>query len=168
MKTMGCGSMLPSKERNIKAGICKVISMPIYSQFVVNYHKYGLTHISLPNNYAVEITGTAQCEKLNKITGKMITYIDFGLGRIVPRNPADNMRNQHQRNQDSAPIGTTLCILQSDVDWNDNRFNRGQKMWYKISKYDTVRGKRYLIFSGTNFQTGLDRDEFKQLFEVAS
>ena len=166
MKTMGCGMMSLARERDIKSGKCKAFSMPSYSKFVVNYEKYGLTHVSLPDNFAVEITGTRQYERLNRVTGKTIKYVEFNLGSITTRTEADTIYQRFTGHKDTHPADTASCILKKEIVWNNRRFYQDQQMWYKISSHETVYGKRYLIFFGNSFQAGMYKEEFDRLFEV--
>ena len=141
MKTL-CYGLSDTRQKLILSGRLKVISFPSNSKTVKYFNEFGLTHLSLPYDKAVSLTFNRTFQKKNNYHNKVMEYTEFTLGEIVEQGD-----------------------LLHNVKWNDRVYGIGTPVFWKVSKYETKEGARYLIFIGRNFQIGLNKNEFKKLIK---
>jgi hypothetical protein len=163
MKTAAYGLSYVRQER-ILAGKLQVISFPSDSRIVKYFNDFGLTHLSLPDNKAVAISFSRTHEAKNHYRDKIMEYTEFKLGEIVDRTCQDTLRTRKITVIENIP-NCEKGELKYNVKWNDRIYGIGTPVFWKVSKYETKQGARYLIFIGKFFQVGLNSDEFKRLIK---
>jgi hypothetical protein len=163
MKTAAYGLSYVRQER-ILAGKLQVISFPSDSRIVKYFNDFGLTHLSLPDNKAVAISFSRTHEAKNHYRDKIMEYTEFKLGEIVDRTCQDTLRTRKITVIENIP-NCEKGELKYNVKWNDRIYGIGTPVFWKVSKYETKQGARYLIFIGKFFQVGLNPNEFKRLIK---
>ena len=163
MKTL-CYGLSDTRQKLILSGRLKVISFPSNSKTVKYFNEFGLTHLSLPYDKAVSLTFNRTFQKKNNYHNKVMEYTEFTLGEIVERTCMDTLRTRKITVIENVP-GCEKGDLLHNVKWNDRVYGIGTPVFWKVSKYETKEGARYLIFIGRNFQIGLNKNEFKKLIK---
>lgn len=163
MKTAAYG-LSYTRQINILNGKLKTISFPSNSKIVTLFNDFGLTHLSLPDNKAVAITFNRTLQAKNHYFDKVMEYTEFKLGEITNRTCQDTLRTRKITVIENIP-NCEKGELKHNVKWNDRVYGIGTPVFWKVSKYETKAGLRYLIFIGKSFQVGLNSDEFKRLIK---
>jgi hypothetical protein len=163
---MVAGGISAKSYSEIMSGQKTTIAMTSCSNFVRNYHLHQLTHLSLPDEKAVELKGitTQEQKPYRSSQNKTVEYTVFELGKVVRRQSEDTFKNIKAKN--ALIPGVKSCRVISDLQLNGVKFHINDNCHFKISKYQTIEGDRYLVFIANTFGAGFSEQEFKNTFEV--
>ena len=167
MRTMACPGLTHKTINEIISGKKTTHTILSASVFARNYRSRELTHISLPDMKAVEIIGKPELsQKPHRVYSlKIVDYLTFTLGAIVPRRDEDTVRIKFKVDRPYI-IGLHQCVVKTDMQFNGLKLEKGENVEYKLSNYPLISGDRYLVFRNKSFEAGFSEQEFHDIFEV--
>jgi hypothetical protein len=156
----------PNLALRISDGRIKKINVTTKSKFYQLWNMGQITHLALPNKLAIEILSESESfirRPANRHNCE-VEYVTFTLGKVVRRCSQDVYYRTRKKIVQVKPEGLQDCVALTTKCFLDCVIEKGKRYHYKISKYDTKRGKRYLLFCYNAFYAGFDEDEFESYF----